>query len=141
MLDIGWKNIIEQSNEINDSIKKIIALSEKYSVFILTKINSEQEQEEKRKFLNANGIKDIIFVPYNISKAKIVNPIDSYLIDDDIENLEKWEMENGIAIMFNKNLCNYDEYGNISDKYPIINDLLEIDSIIKQRKVKGLIHG
>ena len=95
MLDIGWDNIILRSNEINNGINNIIEISKRYDVCILTKINSLNEKEEKKKFLLKNNINNVEFVWYEDSKAKYVSSSDDILIDDTIKNLDEWESSGG----------------------------------------------
>lgn len=133
MLDLGWDIILEKSKEINNSIQKIHYLMSKYNVSILTKVNSKSEQEAKEKFLNKRNIYNIIFVPYNLSKADYVNAFNCILIDDDINNLDEWSLHGGLSILYNKDLKNIDSYGNMTNKYVIIDDLLKICDIIKNR--------
>lgn len=130
MLTIGWNYILENSKEINYSLEKIKRISKTHDICILTKINSKQEQDVKTNFLLENKIKKMCFVPYTSSKTQYVDPHNNILIDDDIKNLEEWEQHGGIAIFFNKDLNNYDSYGNKNNKFVIINDLLKIYGII-----------
>lgn len=130
MLTIGWNYILENSKEINYSLEKIKRISKTHDTCILTKINSKQEQDAKTNFLLENKIKKMCFVPYTSSKTQYVDPHNNILIDDDIKNLEEWEQHGGIAIFFNKDLNNYDSYGNKNNKFVIINDLLKIYGII-----------
>lgn len=130
MLNIGWNFILENSKEINHSLENIKKISKTHDICILSKVNSKQEQNAKTNFLLQNNIKKMCFVPYNSSKIRYVDPHNNILIDDDIKNLEEWEQYGGIAIFFNKDLNNYDSYGNNNDKFIIINDLLKIYDII-----------
>lgn len=130
MLDIGWNYILDSSKEINNALKKIKEISKKYEVCILSKVNSIEEQNSKKKFLQNNGINNISFVPYNSSKTQYVNVYKNILIDDDLKNLEEWEQKGGISIFFNKNLDNYDSYGNKNNNFILINDLSKIYDII-----------
>ena len=130
MITIGWNYILENSKEINYSLEKIKRISKIHDICILTKINSKQEQDAKTNFLLENKIKKMCFVPYTSSKTQYVDPHNNILIDDDIKNLEEWEQHGGIAIFFNKDLNNYDSYGNKNNKFVIINDLLKIYGII-----------
>lgn len=123
---MGWDFILNSSNEINNSIKNIITISKDYEVCILTKVNSMEEQKAKIEFLQKKNINKICFVPYNCSKAEYVNPNNNILIDDDLKNLEEWEQKGGTSIFFNRNLYNYDSYGNINNNFVVINDLLNI---------------
>lgn len=133
MLDLGWDVILENSEEINNSFKKIRYLMKNYQIFILTKVNSDEEQKAKTKFLKNKKIFNVIFVPYNFSKSDFVKPFGSILIDDVIDNLEEWKQNGGISILFNEHMKNEDSYGNKSNKFIIIDDLLKICDIIKNR--------
>ena len=131
MLIIGWDYILDNSKEINCSLKKIKEIGKKYDICVLTKINSIEEQNAKIKFLQKNNIEKMCFVPYASSKTQYSDPQNNILIDDDLKNLEEWEQQGGISIFFNKDLLNYDSYGNKNNKFTIINDLLQIYVIIK----------
>lgn len=133
MLELGWDVILKNSEEINNSFEKIYYLMKKYQIFILTKVNSIEEQKAKALFLKKKKIFNVIFVPYNSSKSDFVKPFGSILIDDVIYNLEEWEQNGGISILFNKYMKNEDSYGNKSNKFIIIDDLLKICDIIKNR--------
>lgn len=133
MVDLGWNYILKNSEVINDSFKKIRQLMINYNVYVLTKVNSVEEEEIKKIFLKKQNIVNVICVPYNSSKTDYVNPNSNILIDDDIYNLEEWEQNGGISILFNKYMENIDSYGNKSDKFIIIDDLLKICDIIKNR--------
>lgn len=131
MLNIGWENILLNSKQINDSIKKIKDISKDYEVYILTKINSQEEQNAKKQYLLKHNINNFYFVPYEHSKTQYVNAENNILIDDDIKNLDDWIMHGGKSIFFNKDLSNYDSYGNKNNNYIIINDLSKIYGIIE----------
>ena len=131
MLNIGWDYILNNSKEINESIKKIKRLDQKYDICILTKVNSTEEKTEKAIFLQKVGIKNMIFVPYEESKTKYAVTHNNILIDDDLKNLKEWEENGGISIYFNKNLKIFDSYGNKNNKFIIINDLSKIYDIIQ----------
>ena len=133
MLDLGWDVILENSEEINNSYKKIHQLMINYNVYVLTKVNSIEEEETKKSFLKQQNIVNVICVPYNSSKTDFVKPFGSILIDDVIHNLEEWEQNGGISILFNEYMKNEDSYGNKSNKFIIIDDLLKICDIIKNR--------
>lgn len=130
MLNIGWNNIINNSEIINNSIEEILKLSKKCEVYILTKVNSLIEERSKKEFLNKNGIQNIICVPYEKRKSEYVVSQNSYLIDDDIKNLDDWGKEYGIPLFFNKNLSNIDSYGVKNTKYKTIDNINKIYDII-----------
>lgn len=133
MLNLGWNFILKNSKEINNSFKKINQLMINYNVYVLTKVNSVEEEEAKKSFLKEHNIVNVICVPYNSSKTDFVNPNSNILIDDDIYNLEEWKQNGGISILFNKHMKNIDSYGNKSDKFIIIDDLFKICDIIKNK--------
>lgn len=57
MLSIGWDFILNNSNEINNSIKNIIDISRDYEVCVITKVNSVEEQKAKMEFLQKKKYK------------------------------------------------------------------------------------
>ncbi len=131
MLTIGWGKILSNSVQINDSIKKIKDIGKNYEVYILTKINSQEEQKAKEEYLLKHNISNLYFVPYEHSKTQYVDVENNILIDDDIKNLDEWSLHGGKSIFFNKDLSNYDSYGNKNINYTIINDLLKIYDIME----------
>ena len=52
--NLDWKKLIEETEEINDSINEIkkICDSKKFNVYILTHVNSTNEMIEKIKYLH-----------------------------------------------------------------------------------------
>ena len=131
MITIGWEKILSNSVQINDSIKKIKDIGKNYEVYILTKINSQEEQKAKEEYLLKHNINNLYFVPYEHSKTQYVDVENNILIDDDIKNLDEWSLHGGKSIFFNKDLSNYDSYGNKNVNYTIINDLLKIYGITR----------
>lgn len=104
-VNYDWKQIIKDTNIINDSInsiKKIID-SDKFNLAILTHVNSLYEAEQKIHYLR-KYFKDITIIPCpkTISKTKMVHTKDSILIDDYAGNLREWEQENGIPVRFSR---------------------------------------
>lgn len=100
MLNIGWGNILLNSRQINDSIKKTKDISKVYEVYILTKINSQKEKNAKKEFLLKYNINNFYFVPYEHSKIQYVNAENNILIDDDINNLDDWNLHGGVNQYF-----------------------------------------
>ena len=87
------------------------------------------DMPETKEIVNGY-IEKMCFVPYASSKTQYADPQNNILIDDDLKNLEEWEQQGGNSIFFNKDLLNYDSYGNKNNKFTIINDLLQIYVII-----------
>lgn len=100
---IDWKEIIDTTPEINDSINNIKKLreSKKFNISILTHINSLQEGIAKINYLEKH-LPDItkIIVPKVISKTKMLETKGSILVDDYSNNLDEWVSEGGIPIKF-----------------------------------------
>lgn len=126
MLELGWESILKDSREINNSLEKIKQLNKNQNVCVLSKVNSKEEEQAKRKYLLGKGINAMCFVPYISSKTQFVEAKGNILIDDDLKNLNDWQNHGGIPIFFNEKLGYYDSYGKKNDKYIIINDLLKI---------------
>lgn len=117
----NWKKIIEETEEINDSISEIkkICASKKFNVYILTHVNSTNEMVEKIKYLHKNLPQvTVVSVPKEIPKTEVVNPSAAILIDDFSGNIKEWQKKLGIGIKFVKEL----EHGN----YPEITHLSEV---------------
>jgi hypothetical protein len=102
---IDWETLIEESEELSDSIKSIKELreSKKFNISILTHINSLKEAKAKIEFTN-NLFEDltIIPVPKSVSKTKMTQTKDAILVDDYSGNLREWEKEGGIGVKFSK---------------------------------------
>ena len=100
---IDWETLIEESEELSDSIKSIKELreSKKFNISILTHINSLKEAKAKIEFIN-NLFEDltIIPVPKSVSKTKMTQTKDAILVDDYSGNLREWEKEGGIGVKF-----------------------------------------
>lgn len=102
---IDWKKLIEETDQINDSINEInkICDSKKFNVYILTHINSTDEMVEKIKYLHKNLPQvTVVSVPKEVPKTQVVNPSAAILIDDYSGNLKEWQKRLGIAIKFVK---------------------------------------
>lgn len=123
--DLDWKTLIEETEEINDSINEIkkICDSKKFNVYILTHVNSTNEMVEKIKYLHrVLPFVTVVSVPKQLAKTQVVNPAGSILIDDFSGNLKEWQKRLGIGIKFVKE----PEDG----PYPEISHLSEIIDIM-----------
>jgi hypothetical protein len=103
--NIDWKKLIEETEQINDSINEIkkICDSKKFNVYILTHINSTNEMIEKIKYLHKVLPQvTIVSVPKEIEKTQVVNPSAAILIDDYSGNVLEWQKKLGIGIKFVK---------------------------------------
>lgn len=102
---IDWEELIEESEDLNDSVNAIkkLADSGKFNISILTHVNSLKEAKAKIKFLdNITNDLTIIPVPKDISKTKMTQTEGAILVDDFSKNLEEWESEGGIGVKFSK---------------------------------------
>lgn len=101
---LDWKKILYSAQEINLSISKIEKLKSKYNIKILTHVSSLNEMEEKSNFIrNKFTDIDIIFVPKKLDKNFIVNAKNNILIDDSKKNIDNWNKNGGIGILFGQN--------------------------------------
>ena len=122
-----WKKLIEETDEINDSINEIkkICDSKKFNVYILTHVNSTNEMVEKIKYLHKKlPLVTVVSVPKEIPKTEVVNPSAAILIDDYSENIKEWQKKLGIGIKFVKELEGSD--------YPEITHLSEVINMFNQ---------
>ena len=121
---IDWETLIEESEELSNSINSIKKLKEsnKFHISILTHINSLKEAKAKIEFIN-NLFDDltIIPVPKSCPKTMMTQTKDAILVDDYSGNLRLWEAKGGIGVKFTKEKekC---EFINITS----LSDLLEI---------------
>lgn len=125
--DADWKKLIEETEEINDSINEIkkICASKKFNVYILTHINSTNEMVEKIKYLHKVLPQvTVVSVPKEIPKTEVVNPSAAILIDDFSGNIKEWQKKLGIGIKFVKKLEGSD--------YPEITHLSEVVDMFNQ---------
>lgn len=125
--NLDWKKLIEETDEINDSINEIkkICDSKKFNVYILTHINSTNEMIEKIKYLHKNLPQvTVVSVPKEIPKTEVVNPSAAILIDDYSGNIKEWQKKFGIGIKFVKELEGSD--------YPEITHLSEVINMFNQ---------
>lgn len=122
-----WKKLIEETEEINDSINEIkkICDSKKFNVYILTHVNSTNEMVEKIKYLHKKlPLVTVVSVPKEIPKTEVVNPSAAILIDDYSGNIKEWQKKLGIGIKFVKELEGSD--------YPEITHLSEVIDMFNQ---------
>lgn len=125
--NLDWKKLIEETEEINDSINEIkkICDSKKFNVYILTHVNSTNEMIEKIKYLRKKlPLVTVVSVPKEIPKTEVVNPSAAILIDDYSGNIKEWQKKLGIGIKFVKELEGSD--------YPEITHLSEVVDMFNQ---------
>lgn len=124
--NVDWKKLIEQTEEINDSINEIkkICASKKFNVYILTHVNSTNEMIEKIKYLHKKLPQvTVVSVPKEIPKTEVVNASGAILIDDYSGNIKQWQKNLGIGIKFVKQLENKDlpEITHLSEVIDLFN--------------------
>ena len=100
---IDWETLIDESEELSNSINSIKKLKEcgKFNISILTHINSLKEAKAKIDFIN-NLFNDltIIPVPKSCSKTMMTQTKDAILVDDYSGNLREWKTSGGIGIKY-----------------------------------------
>lgn len=123
-----WKDLINRSSSINDSIEVLKQLKE---ATILTKVHSmENEASAKIRKLRELGLKnDIIICPFEFKKSEIVDPKGKILVDDTVHNLDDWHELGGMSIFFNKNNEDIDGWGKLNTKYIKIKSLSQLKDI------------
>lgn len=124
---LDWKKLIEETEEINDSINEIkkICASKKFNVYVLTHVNSTNEMVEKIRYLHKNLPQvTVVSVPKQIPKTEVVNPCAAILIDDYSGNIKEWQKKLGIGIKFVREKENGD--------YPEITHLSEVIDMFNQ---------
>ena len=104
-LKIDWETLIDESEELSNSINSIKKLKEskKFNISILTHINSLKEAKAKIEFIN-NLFDDltIIPVPKSCSKTMMTQTKNAILVDDYSGNLREWEASGGIGVKYTK---------------------------------------
>ncbi len=77
--------------------------------------------EEKKEWLDMNGLKDIprTFVPYGEAKRDYVERGDNILIDDYSRNLRQWEEEGYTAIKFMNGINNRPKLTIVGDSVTV----------------------
>ena len=121
---IDWETLIEESEELSNSINSIKDLkkSKKFNISILTHINSLKEAKAKIEFINSLfDDLTIIPVPKSCSKTKMTQTKEAILVDDYGGNLREWESAGGIGVKYTKEKEDCD-FINITS----LEDLLEI---------------
>ena len=102
---IDWETLIEESEELSNSINSIKQLKDsgKFNISILTHINSLKEAKAKIEFIN-NLFDDltIIPVPKSCPKTMMTQTKDAILVDDYSGNLRLWEAKGGIGVKYTK---------------------------------------
>ena len=101
---IDWETLIEESEELSNSINSIKKLksSGKFNISILTHINS-LKAKAKIEFIN-NLFDDltIIPVPKSCPKTMMTQTKEAILVDDYSGNLRLWEAKGGIGVKYTK---------------------------------------
>ena len=102
---INWRELIKKSNVINDSIRILRSLNKKENFYILTRVHSFLEANEKILFLRSNKIElPVIITPPDMSKEIVIYPNNKdILVDDYIGNLIPWIEKGGYGILFDNN--------------------------------------
>ena len=102
-----FTKVVNDKNILNDSIECIKKLQNSglFEISFLTHINSLTEGIVKVDYLRRyfDDI-NIIMVPKEISKTKVVHSKGAILVDDYSGNLKEWEDNGGIAVRFSKEL-------------------------------------
>lgn len=119
-MNIDWLKLLNKCEIINSAFKQIEKLKSIFDISILTHIYTIEEGGAKLNFIRKYDKNlNVILVPKNIAKSKIVNAKNAILIDDYNENIKDWINNGGIGIKFN------------NKSYLTINTLAEINNYVK----------
>ncbi len=130
-LQVDWNKLIDDKQVIDnaiDKIKKIITCG-KYDVKILTKLcGNETEETIKRMFFKkVLPNTEVITLDLREHKDEKVNPVDSILIEDNLNNFRRWHKANGTSVLFLKGEYIYDypdeERITEDEKVDIVDDI------------------
>lgn len=134
---INWDLLLTIASPINNSIediKKISATGNFKHLAILTHINSIGEGMAKKRYFKEK-LKEVpvSLVAKHISKADVVNPKNSILVDDYAFNLIEFTQKGGIGILFDEDSQVFSEKtytkDNIDYTFLTINSLIDLLSI------------
>ena len=129
---LDWEEVYKKATIINDSIEKLKLFQESkifQDVIILTKLSGNYHEERiKRDFLNIvlPSIK-VITLQYGLAKSSVVKAIGNILIDDELKNCLSWKKSNGVAILFNQEMCDLEN--------DIVSDILDIPNTSSVKKL------
>lgn len=91
---------------------------------ILTKYNTVEEKNEKEIFWKKQNIDiKIFFVDIDLPKTSINNVKNNFLIDDELKNLDAWNLAGGIGILYSKNNNHKDSDEIFNEKYVEIHEI------------------
>lgn len=131
---LDWNLLIEESRPIKGSLEKIKLLmnSDLFNVKILSHVNSNDEANAKRMFLDkyVDGV-ELIPVDITVNKCDVVDCKNAILVDDYMGNLELWNQKGGISVKFSDKGKKYrfvtiSDLEMLFDKYDEIVALIEI---------------
>ena len=143
----NWEKLLANTNILNDSINKINKLVDSWmflNIHVLTHVSSFYEAIYKTELLEPQLDRvDVITLPINYQKEKIVNPVDNILVDDSRSKITAWIKAGGIGVLFRRDIEKLVMPFEISDNqdYFIISDLedlLEIQHILNTPKSKTI---
>lgn len=104
---LDWKNWLHNARVINDSIN-IIREYDFSQTDILTKVHSVQEALAKINYFRERKVRNnIIIVPSETNKSKVVNASGNILVDDNEVNLRDWSQQGGFCIYFGTDISHY----------------------------------
>ena len=100
--NINWNILLKRCNEIFNNISFVKEIYKDNDVEILTHVYSSSEKEEKLKYIKDKiGNIKVNAIPYYVSKHSYISKKECVLVDDYINNVEKWNNNGGKGILFN----------------------------------------
>lgn len=131
--NVNWLDLINRSNEINNSLNKIKFIKE-LNIFNNIAIATHRNTYFNEGLTKRNLIKEklnitVFDIPINIAKETALNANNNILIDDSRTKIINWTNAGGIGILFNQDV-NELILPNENCNYYITNDLLDIIKVI-----------
>lgn len=135
-INSDWNVLIYEAGILKNAIikiKKIIASNIFSSVKILTKISGNLEEEKIKKILFGKLLPnvEVITVKIDDNKDEIVDPVNNILVEDSINNADRWNLAGGVGVYFVKENPDYSK-NQIDD----LSDILEPISVKRLLKRK-----
>ena len=131
-----WNVLIYEAGILKNSIikiKRIIDSNVFSSVKILTKISGNLEEEKIKRILFGKLLPnvEVIAVKIDDNKDEIVDPVNNILVEDSINNADRWNLAGGVGVYFVKENPDYSK-----DQIDDLSEVLEPISVKRLLKRK-----
>lgn len=135
-INSDWNVLIYEAGILKNSIikiKRIIDSNVFSSVKILTKISGNLEEEKIKRILFGKLLPnvEVIAVKIDDNKDEIVDPVNNILVEDSINNADRWNLAGGVGVYFVKENPDYSK-----DQIDDLSEVLEPISVKRLLKRK-----